>query len=173
MSGAGDGGDEFDFPEFRPRLGRDGRRVRPMSTLQQINVRARAMRGGRASRGGGGAPVPPPKWMRSRYVNRACGQRRVVVKVRVHKLAGHGVRAGRAHLGYIQREGAGRDGEDGKLFGPERGAEIDGAEWQRACEGDRHQFRFIVSPEDAAELASSVTRRAARWAAGWKATPAA
>jgi type IV secretory pathway VirD2 relaxase len=74
------------------------------------------------------------------------------VKARVHKLAGHGVRAGRAHLDYIEREGAGRDGEKGKLFGPERSAEIDGSEWQRSCEADRHQFRFIVSPEDAAEL---------------------
>jgi type IV secretory pathway VirD2 relaxase len=154
MSGAGDGGDEFDFPAFRPRLGRDGRRVRPMSTLQQINARARAMRGGRASKAGGGTPVPPPKWMRSRYVNRACGQRRVVVKARVHKLAGHGVRAGQAHLDYIQREGAGHDGEDGELFGPERDAEIDGPAWQRACEGDRHQFRFIVSPEDGADIAA-------------------
>ena len=45
-----------------------------------------------------------------------------------------------------------RDGEKARLFGP--GAEEgDGRAFAERCADDRHHFRFIVSPEDAADMA--------------------
>jgi len=55
------------------------------------------------------------------------------------------------HLGYLRREGVTRDGEKARLFGPET-EEVDPKEFAERCQDDRHHFRFIVSPEDAAEL---------------------
>ncbi|MFH5858971.1 relaxase/mobilization nuclease domain-containing protein [Pseudomonas aeruginosa] len=55
------------------------------------------------------------------------------------------------HLRYIERDGAGRDGEPGRAYGPQTDeADLDAFK-ERAAD-DRHHFRFIVSPEDAAEL---------------------
>jgi type IV secretory pathway VirD2 relaxase len=64
--------------------------------------------------------------------------------------------AGRAtlgpHLNYLQREGVMRDGEKARVFGPETD-NADVKEFTERCEDDRHHFRFIVSPEDASEMA--------------------
>jgi type IV secretory pathway VirD2 relaxase len=55
------------------------------------------------------------------------------------------------HLRYIERDGAGRDGEPGLAYGPQTDeADLDAFK-ERAAD-DRHHFRFIVSPEDGAEL---------------------
>ncbi|HGN2736794.1 TPA: DUF3363 domain-containing protein [Pseudomonas aeruginosa] len=55
------------------------------------------------------------------------------------------------HLRYIERDGAGRDGEPGRAYGPQADeADLDAFK-ERAAD-DRHHFRFIVSPEDGAEL---------------------
>lgn len=56
-----------------------------------------------------------------------------------------------AHLGYLRREGVTRDGDKARLFGPET-KDADPKAFAERCQGDRHHFRFIVSPEDAAEL---------------------
>ena len=56
-----------------------------------------------------------------------------------------------AHLGYLRREGVTRDGEKARLFGPER-EDADPKAFAERSQDDRHHFRFIVSPEDAAEL---------------------
>ncbi|MFG1412023.1 DUF3363 domain-containing protein [Xanthobacter sp. VTT E-85241] len=57
-----------------------------------------------------------------------------------------------AHLGYLRREGVTRDGEKARLFGP--GTEdADPKDFAERCEDDRHHFRFIVSPDDALEMA--------------------
>lgn len=76
--------------------------------------------------------------------------RRVVIKARVVRQI-----AGRAplslHLKYLQREGVNEAGERGALFGP-GGETADGEDFARRSDDDRHHFRFIVSPEDAAEL---------------------
>ena len=56
------------------------------------------------------------------------------------------------HLGYLRREGVTRDGEKAKLFGP--GTEdADPKDFAERGEDDRHHFRFIVSPDDALEMA--------------------
>ncbi|MDY1261798.1 relaxase/mobilization nuclease and DUF3363 domain-containing protein [Pseudomonas aeruginosa] len=55
------------------------------------------------------------------------------------------------HLRYIERDGAGRDGEPGRAYGPQTDeADLDAFK-ERAAD-DRHHFRFIVSPEAGAEL---------------------
>ncbi|MHC2275699.1 type IV secretory pathway VirD2 relaxase [Bradyrhizobium diazoefficiens] len=57
-----------------------------------------------------------------------------------------------AHLGYLRREGVTRDGEKAHLFGPDT-EDADPKAFAERCRGDRHHFRFIVSPEDAPEMA--------------------
>ena len=79
------------------------------------------------------------------------GRRRVVIKTRIVKLQGQGVGTVRAHLRYIQRDGVTREGEPGRLYDATSN-EADGKAFLERGEGDRHQFRFIVSPEDGAEL---------------------
>jgi type IV secretory pathway VirD2 relaxase len=86
----------------------------------------------------------------SRFLN--SGARGAIVKARVvRRLRSPG--ALRAHIGYLQRDGVTRDGAPGKLFDA-RGDEADGRAFAERCEGDRHHFRFIVSPDDAGELSS-------------------
>jgi len=55
------------------------------------------------------------------------------------------------HLSYLRRERVTRDGEKARLFGPET-ENPDPKAFAERCQNDRHHFRFIVSPEDAAEL---------------------
>lgn len=55
------------------------------------------------------------------------------------------------HLRYIERDGVGRDGEPGRAYGPQTDtADLD--TFKEHCADDRHHFRFILSPEDGAEL---------------------
>ena len=78
--------------------------------------------------------------------------RRVVIKTRIVKLKGGGLDAARAHLRYIQRDGVSKEHEPGRLYDAMTD-EANGKVFLERSEGDRHQFRFIVSPEDATELA--------------------
>jgi type IV secretory pathway VirD2 relaxase len=68
----------------------------------------------------------------------------------VQKLGGHGAQAAARHLRYIERDGVEKDGSPGRLYGPEGPAARETFEQPRL--GERHQFRFIVSPEDARDL---------------------
>ena len=79
------------------------------------------------------------------------GRRRVIVKARFTRFRGGSLDAARAHLRYIQRDGVTRDGEAGDLYGPDTDR-VDGSAFLDRSEGDRHQFRFIVAPEDGAML---------------------
>lgn len=56
------------------------------------------------------------------------------------------------HLTYLKRDGVTRDGKDAELFG-RTDRPFDGDAFAERCADDRHHFRFIVAPEDAAELA--------------------
>jgi hypothetical protein len=79
------------------------------------------------------------------------GQRRVLVKVRIAKLRAGNLGAPRAHLRYLQRDGVTREGEPGQVYSKDLDI-ADGGEFTERCDGDRHQFRIIVSPEDAAQM---------------------
>jgi len=77
--------------------------------------------------------------------------RRVAIKTRLVNLAKAGKRSTAVHLRYIEREGVDREGGAGRAYGPATdGADVD--EFKERSTGDRHQFRFIVSPEDAQDL---------------------
>ncbi len=79
------------------------------------------------------------------------GARRVVIKARYVVLKQAGARSVETHLRYIEREGVDRDGGKGHAYGPTTD-HADLAEFEECGRGDRHQFRFIVSPEDAQQL---------------------
>lgn len=84
------------------------------------------------------------------WSHRRPGARRVVVKAHIVRAAGQGGRAA-AHLRYVQRDGTSRDGERGQLYAA--GDRADGDAFLARGQDDRHQFRFIVAPEDGAALA--------------------
>jgi type IV secretory pathway VirD2 relaxase len=79
--------------------------------------------------------------------------RRVVVMSRIVRHRGKTFRSAplSKHLAYLKREGVTRDGASARMFD----AAFDDANtksFAERCEDDRHHFRFIISPEDAAEL---------------------
>jgi type IV secretory pathway VirD2 relaxase len=76
--------------------------------------------------------------------------RRVVVKARIVRLK-TGSRAALAHLTYLQRDGTTRDGGRGQLYGPDNDR-VDRQALVERSQGDRHQFRFIIAPEDGDRL---------------------
>ncbi|KGJ05230.1 Type IV secretory pathway, VirD2 components (relaxase) [Paracoccus halophilus] len=84
--------------------------------------------------------------------HRQPGARRVMVQQRYILHPGKGRKA-QSHLRYIQRDGTSRDGERGQLYSRAEHCADGGAFLERG-QDDRHQFRFIVSPEDGAELSS-------------------
>lgn len=77
--------------------------------------------------------------------------RRVTIKARLVNLAQAGPRSTAAHLRYIEREGVDRQGGPGHTYGPTT-YDADLEAFKERGEGDRHQFRFIVSPEDAEQF---------------------
>ena len=77
--------------------------------------------------------------------------RHVTVKARVVRHRARGAPL-RTHLAYLRREGVTRDGAAGRMFDAGRD-EADYRGFAERCEGDRHHFRFIVSSEDAEQLA--------------------
>ena len=112
-------------------------------------------KGARASSGPGlkrgrGAAFVRARTLSGGWKHSTPGQRRVVVKTRYVQGAGKNGKSA-AHLRYIQRDGTSRDGERGQLYsaGEDR---ADGAAFVERGTDDRHQFRFIVSPEDGADL---------------------
>ena len=79
--------------------------------------------------------------------------RRVVVKARVARHQGRAFRSApvSAHVAYLNREGVTRDGEKARMFDADTDR-ADDAGFAESSREDRHHFRFIVSPEDAAEM---------------------
>lgn len=100
--------------------------------------------GTHGGRGSGTARV-----LRSRDRYAAFRARRVIVKSRIVKLKGK-LDAAQAHLRYIQRDGVTREGAPGALYDAREDRADDRAFLER-CGEDRHQFRFIVSADDASE----------------------
>ncbi|ANH71411.1 relaxase/mobilization nuclease domain-containing protein [Stenotrophomonas maltophilia] len=89
----------------------------------------------------------------ARFAGRGLGAnaRRVTIKARLVNLAQAGPRSTAAHLRYIEREGVDRQGGPGHAYGPTTDA-ADLEVFKERGADDRHQFRFIVSPEDAEQL---------------------
>lgn len=152
--------------EFEPKLGkirhggsRTGRRylqrVLQAATLTGKTRSGKKFQGNRIGRGAGVGRVLSE---RDRYA--AFRTRRVIVKSRVIRLKGTGIKAAAQHLRYIQRDGVTRDGHAGQLYdaGNDR---TESKDFLGRCGDDRHQFRIIVSAEDGAEYddLKPVTRR--------------
>ena len=146
-----------DDDDFEPHLGRmrakGGKRGRKY--LHRVLAAANLARGGafsvgarrsysgsRIGRGGGVG-----RMLASRDVYAAYRARRVIIKSRIVKLAGKGAAGAAAHLRYIQRDGTTREGAPGQLYDA-GGEDVDGKAFLDRGQGDRHQFRFIVSAED-------------------------
>jgi len=163
--------------DFQPKLGksrrdRAGRSLREMSSLNQQVMHAVGKAGGNPKRLGSRGGKKPrtgrynargrgAKVMRtlqrdtSWKFDSASGQRarmrRVIVKARYVKFKGPQSRAGYAHLRYLQRDGASREGEPGKLYG--RGLDVpESRDFLDRGADDPHQFRIIVAPEDGVAL---------------------
>ncbi len=153
-----DSGDD----RFMPKVGRmrsaGGKRTKSYlnRVLDQISAagqngfgtggRAKQFTGSRIGRGN--------QVMQHRRAGHSFGPsyRRVVIKTRVVKLKAGGVGAASAHMRYLLREGVAQNNEPGQLYNAHSN-EADGKALLERSEGDRHQFRFIVSAEDATELA--------------------
>lgn len=118
----------------------------------------KAGKSGKASSGSGGPGIKRGRgasFVRTRSLtggwrHSTAGVRRVVVKTRYVQQAGKNGKAA-AHLRYIQRDGTSRDGERGQLYSANDNR-ADGEAFLDRGKGDRHQFRFIVSPEDGVDL---------------------
>jgi type IV secretory pathway VirD2 relaxase len=76
-----------------------------------------------------------------------------VIKARVVRHRGNKFRSAplARHVAYLKRDGITRDGADARMFNAGYEATDERAFADRS-EDDRHHFRFIVSPEDAAEM---------------------
>jgi type IV secretory pathway VirD2 relaxase len=139
--------------DFEPRLGRlrsGGSKAGKRYSHQVLAAVNRA--GGRAVRKGGftgkfgrGGAMGALLVNRDRFA--AFRQRRVIVKARIVKLAGKGLDGAKAHMRYLQRDGVTREGERGLLYTTEKDC-ADGKAFVERAKDDRHQFRFIVAPED-------------------------
>ena len=158
----------MDSDEFEPKLGRlrtkgsrRGRRYlyRVLAATALAGGLRRAGRrrfdGSRTSRG---TAVGRLLTSRDRYARFRA--RRSIVKTRLFRLGGKGLAAARAHLSYIQHDGVTREGSPGELYGRDMDG-VDGKAFLERGDGDRHQFRFIVSAEDGAEYSDlkPLTRR--------------
>ena len=135
-------GHEDDLTHFRPRIGRrPGARDRVATSPPRVAMlvrrgHGRALGSRRLPSSGGFGPRP--------------NARRVVIKAHVQRLTARGAQAAARHLRYIERDGVEKDGAPGVLYGPDGRVSRDRFEHPRL--GEQHQFRFIVSPEDGADL---------------------
>jgi type IV secretory pathway VirD2 relaxase len=134
------------------RLARGGRDWRtasfPSGSVRQSGRFNTRGRGGKLPRVGGSSTG----WSVDRISGMRVRARRVMVKARVVKLAGaKAAGAAAAHLRYLQRDGVTREGEQGRFYST-FSDDVDGKAFLERGAGDRHQFRFIVSPEDGASF---------------------
>ncbi|MEL6101344.1 MAG: DUF3363 domain-containing protein [Pseudomonadota bacterium] len=144
---------------IRPGRIRDGGKTSKQSTRFVNEVMRAARKSGHTGYriGRGSTCSGNAAFGRGRFARTAKGltrtSRRVVVKARVVRHQGKRFRSApmAKHLGYLQRDGVGQDGRDADLFGAQRD-DLDRGGFAARCEGDRHHFRFIISPEDAGDL---------------------
>jgi type IV secretory pathway VirD2 relaxase len=144
--------------ELRPGRIRHGRQgaQRPKSFVgEAMRAAKKAGHIGQTFRRGGGRGASTFGRGRSAALSlssRSSG-RRVVVMSRIVRHQGSTFRSAplARHLAYLKREGVTRDGAPARMFDAVSDvAEADA--FSERCADDRHHFRFIVSPEDAAQL---------------------
>ena len=146
-----------DFEPHPGKIGGSGRKTRRyLSRVLQAANMARggaALSGGRRNRFTGarigrGSGVAHMLASRDRFAH--LRSRRIIIKSRIVRLTGKGAAGARAHLRYLQRDGTTREGTPGQLYDAGSDA-ADGRAFLERGQDDRHQFRFIVSAEDATD----------------------
>lgn len=143
--------------DFDPKLGRirDARRARALR-LTALVFRQAGKHGARALRQRGHISPATPKRGMGAGVRAAAGliapgSRRVIVKARYTRIVAGDLGAARAHLKYIVRDGVTREAAPGLLYDAV-GDDVDGSAFLDRSERDPHQFRFVVSADDGAQL---------------------
>lgn len=148
--------DGLEEGRFRVRPGSPKSRPGPRSPRLISQVLKEVSRAGTKASGSQGVG-PASTFGRGRVAAGIAGQRlgrnarRVVIKSRFVVLKKAGARSVSTHLRYIERDGTTRDGRKGQAYGPDTDT-ADLQAFEERGKGDRHQFRFIVSAEDAEEL---------------------
>lgn len=166
-----DGDDMARENEFEPDLGRisatGGKLDRP---FRRAVMKATARAGGfakpkqgkgskftgaRLGRGSGAG-----RMLASRGPHASLRSRRVIVKGHLVNLQKVGFGAIQAHMRYLRRDGVTRTGEPGELYDAEQDR-VESKSFLERSTGDRHQFRFVFSPDDGAEYddLKDLTRR--------------
>ncbi len=142
---------------FKPRPGKPGNRggrfsKRVLKKLKSLSLGMTSFGSSKGNGGFTGARIGRGHWV-GKYSSRNVGSRsrRVIIKSRIVKLGGGGYARAASHLKYIEREGVGSDGREAEAYDKEQDG-INLNDFQNRCEGDRHQFRFIVSADDADSL---------------------
>jgi len=150
----------IDDDDFRVRPGRSrdagrgsGRKIQSLAA----QVRGAAAKAGYARRGpsrGKGTGRHGRGRIARLKARSPANARRVVIKARVVRHKGAKFRSAPLawHIAYLKRDGVTRDGRDASQFDA-RSDQADGDAFAGRCEDDRHHFRFIVSPEDAVQMA--------------------
>ena len=77
--------------------------------------------------------------------------RRVVIKARLVRLKALSPGTLATHMRYLARDGITRKGEPGHAYNAQQD-QVDLQSFAATGSGDRHQFRFIVAPEDGVQL---------------------
>ena len=150
----------LDFELRLGRIGNDGRQVVGRSQrLSRVVAKPRPSRSRRTSGRAARPATAPGKCSRigrgqdvanaMRFRGGGAG-RHVVIKARIVTMK-TGSQAAGAHLRYLVRDGVTREGEPAKLYDCDSES-VDGGKFTARGAGDRHQFRFIVAPEDGADL---------------------
>lgn len=134
---------------FRPQSGKPQQRGQPF--VNQVLRQANKAGTGKPRKAG---HQPGARLGRGHVAARFSAQqlpsnaRRVTIKTRLVNLRQAGKRSTLSHLRYIERDGVSREGDPGKAYGPLTD-QADLNAFEERGRDDRHQFRFIVSPEDA------------------------
>jgi type IV secretory pathway VirD2 relaxase len=129
-----------ELPIFRPRTGAGGSRPSPDGARSFRNAILARLRGGTRRGARSPAPVHP---LQARA-------RRVVVKAHLLRMGPTAAKAAALHVRYIERDGVEKDGSKGKLYDAQ--GIVRARVFEQPRPGEKHQFRFIVSPEDGSEL---------------------
>jgi len=147
---SGRGGDGWDLPIFRPRMGRAPAWARPADGM--TFKRSVAQMGIAVGRFRSGLTHFPARNARAGCAVRGASglSRRCVVKARYMPMRAGGAKAARLHLAYIERDGVESDGSKGRLFDAE--GEVKREVFGAPIEGEQRQFRVIIAPEDGEEL---------------------
>lgn len=147
--------------DFRVRPGKakrskaQGRNARGLvaEVLRVAAIHSGGRRSGGTSRRGGQSSFGRGRTAFAR--NRLFGSgRRAIVKmlpVTTGSRGGRRMAPLSAHIAYLKREGVTRDGSPTRMFDA-TSDRADDRGFAERCKDDRHHFRVIVSPEDAAEL---------------------